>query len=117
MADSCLEELCCANRRALIWYLLPFESTASKSAFEFPTCSQLNALQKRYSAKSPTGLFALRVKPLLRSSFMMSAYKAKRSYAGSFAISVIVELGITYYVIIPAPFIELKSSAVCGFIS
>ena len=92
MADSCRDVLRCVNRRALIWYLLPCESTASKLAFEFSARSQLNALQKRYSAKSPTGLFALRVKPLLRSSFMMLTYKAKRSDVDSFAILVIVEL-------------------------
>ncbi len=90
IADSCRDVLWCVNRRALIWYLLPSESTASRLGFELPACSQLNALQKRYSPKSPTVLFALRVMPLLRSSLIMRACKAKRSYAGSFAISVIV---------------------------
>src|SRR5580692_1956042 len=41
---------------------------ASTFAFEFPACFQANALQNRYSARSPVGLFALRVTPRLRSS-------------------------------------------------
>src|SRR5580704_2723818 len=41
---------------------------ASTFACEFPACVQPNALQKRYSARSPVGLFALRVMPRARSS-------------------------------------------------
>src|SRR5208282_3384056 len=42
---------------------VPSEPMASTFACEFPACVQPNALQKRYSARSPVGLFELRLTP------------------------------------------------------
>src|SRR5260370_5191851 len=49
---------------------------ASTFVCEFPACVQPNALQKRYSARSPVGLFALRVMPRVRSSSPSPAWRA-----------------------------------------
>src|ERR1700722_3774804 len=48
-------------------------------ACEFPACFQPNALQKRYSERSPVGLFALRVTPRRRSSSPIRVCRSNNS--------------------------------------
>ena len=62
---------------------IPSGPMASMLALELSACFHPNALQKRYSARSPVGLFALRVMPRVRSWSATFACRASNCGAES----------------------------------